>query len=195
MNIAVDTDVDIDVYDRESIIGGLECIFAGITRPNKHEKHPTGLYFQNIPRDPATNVASLDHKKAAEYGYFKIDMLNVYMYAGVRNETHLNELIETEPNWELFQYKEITDNLFHLKGHHRLLAKYKPTTVEELAMILAIIRPAKAYLQDSSWEQIKAEVWLKNTNGDYTFKKAHGIAYAIAVVVHLNLMIEELEDE
>ena len=77
----VTTDVDIDCIGREKILQGLECVYGRIDRPNdKFEKHPTGVYFQNIPRDPTTNVSTIDHRIANEYGYFKIDFLNANMY-------------------------------------------------------------------------------------------------------------------
>ena len=47
----VQTDVDIDVFGRDNILKGVECIFGRIDRAdNKFEKHPTGVYFQNIPQ-------------------------------------------------------------------------------------------------------------------------------------------------
>ena len=136
------TDVDIDVFGRDKILEGLECIFGRIDRPDgKFEKHNTGVFFQNIPRDPTTNVSTLDHRIAKDYGYFKIDFLNVNMYEGVRSEEHLKSLMDKEPPWDFFEYEEITDQLFHLNGHSNLLVKYKPQSVEDLAMILAIMRP------------------------------------------------------
>lgn len=189
----ISTDVDIDVFNRDKILEGLDFINAMIDRKSKHEKHPTGVYFQNIPRNPVTNISSIDYKTAGDYGYFKIDFLNVNMYEGVKNEQHLLSLINTEPNWELFQFKEITDQLFHLNGHSNLLQRFKPQSVEDLAMILAIIRPAKAYLQQESWDKIKTEVWDKTLDrDDYSFKRSHGIAYSIAIIVNLNLFIENL---
>src|SRR5574337_556417 len=131
----VTTDVDVDVFGREKILEGLECIFGRIDREgNKVEKHNTGVYFQNIPRDPVTNMSTLDHRIANDYGYFKIDFLNVNMYEHIRDEAHLLELIDREPPWDFFEYKEITDQLFHLGNHHNLLVKYKPKSVEDLAM-------------------------------------------------------------
>ena len=104
----VDTDVDIDVFGREEILAGIECIYGRIDRSEeKYEKHPTGVYFQNIPRDPLTNVSTLDHRIAGDYGYFKIDFLNVNMYEGIRSEKHLLELINKEPPWDFFEYEEV----------------------------------------------------------------------------------------
>jgi hypothetical protein len=68
----------------------------------------------------------------------------------------------------------------------------KPISVEQLAATLAIIRPAKRYLANESWDKIMQEVWVKPTNGEYYFKKAHAISYAAAVVVHINLLCDEL---
>ena len=189
----ISTDVDIDVFNRDKILEGLECIFGRIDRPNnKYDKHNTGVYFQNIPRDPTTNVSTLDHRIAKDYGYFKIDFLNVNMYEGVRDEAHLLELMNKEPPWDFFEYQEITDQLFQLKGHSDLLKKYRPQSVEDLAMILAIIRPGKAYLQQADWNKIKKEVWVKIDNDAYFFKKSHSISYSLAIIVNLNLLIEKM---
>ena len=191
----VTTDVDIDCFGRDNILKGIECIFGRIDRvDNKFEKHPTGVYFQNIPRDPVTNISTLDHRIANDYGYFKIDFLNVNMYEHVRNEEHLLELLNKEPPWDFFEFREITDQLFHLKGYSDLLKKYMPQSVEDLAMILAIIRPSKAYLQQAGWEKIRKEVWVKTDDGDgkYIFKRSHSISYALAIIVNLNLLIEQM---
>lgn len=192
----VTTDVDIDVFGRDKILENLECIYARINRDNgTYEKHTTGVYFQNIPRDPTTNICTLDHKVANEHGYFKIDFLNVNFYEHVRSEEHLLELIDREPPWDFLEYDEITDQLFHVKGYGHLLRKFKPKSVEDLAMILAIIRPAKAYLQKESWNKVKAEVWDKKLDrSDYHFKRSHSISYSIAVVVNLNLLVEQMEN-
>jgi hypothetical protein len=193
----VTTDVDIDVFGREDILKGIECIYGRIDRPDgRVEKHPTGVYFQNIPRDPITNMSTLDHRIANEYGYFKIDFLNVNMYENVRDEEHLLELLNREPPWDFFEFEEITDQLFHLKGYSHLLKKYKPQCIEDLAMILAIIRPSKAFLQQRSWDDIRKDVWVKHEGDEnYQFKRAHGVAYATAIIVNLNLLIEKMSKD
>ena len=193
----VTTDVDIDCFGREDILKGIECIYGRIDRPgDKFEKHPTGVYFQNIPRDPTTNMSTVDHRIANDYGYFKIDFLNVNMYESVKSEAHLLELLDREPPWDFFEYEDITDQLFHLKGYCGLLQRHKPKSVEDLAMILAIIRPSKAYLQQSGWDEIRREVWLKKPGDDsYQFKRSHGIAYSLAIIVNLNLLIEKMSKE
>lgn len=192
----VSTDVDIDCYGRDKILEGVECVYGRIDRANdKFEKHPTGVYFQNIPRDPTTNMSTIDHRIANDYGYFKIDFLNVNMYSGIRSEQHLLELMDKAPPWDFLQYAEISDKLFHLKGYNYLLQRYKPASVEDLAMILAIIRPAKAYLQNTNWNKIREEVWDKTADDGYQFKRSHGIAYSLAIIVNLHLLIEGLSAE
>jgi DNA polymerase III alpha subunit len=97
-----------------------------------------------------------------------------------------------EPLWELLEHKDFVEKVFHLSGHDKLLKQLKPTSVQQLAATLAIIRPAKRHLADKDWQTIMNEVWVKPTNGDYFFKKAHAYAYAMSVVVHMNLLCEEL---
>lgn len=194
----VSTDVDVDVFGRDDILKGIECIYGRIDRAdNKFEKHNTGVYFQNIPRDPTTNISTIGHKIANEYGYFKIDFLNVNMYEGVRDEDHLLELLDKDPPWDFFEFEEITDQLFHLKGYSYLLQMYKPRSVEDLAMILAIIRPSKAHLQQSGWDNIRKDVWVKNDNEKetYSFKRGHALAYSLAIIVNLNLLIEKMSKD
>jgi DNA polymerase III alpha subunit len=197
MSKKVITDVDLDVYNRDKILQGLEHVVGRIDRAdNKYDKHNTAIYFQNIPRDPVTNISTIDHRIAKDYGYFKIDFLNVNMYEGVRSEQHLLDLLNKEPPWDFFEYEEITDQLFHLKGHSDLLQRYKPKSVEDLAMILAIMRPAKAYLQRHDWDRIRKDVWVKVEGDDaYFFKRSHSISYSLAIIVHLNLLVEKMSQE
>jgi hypothetical protein len=70
------------------------------------------------------------------------------------------------------------------------LQAYKPTTVEQLAMILAIIRPGKKHLMGKPFDEIEKTVWVKPTGDEYYFKKAHAIAFATAIVVQLNRLVE-----
>jgi hypothetical protein len=64
-----------------------------------------------------------------------------------------------------------------------------PTSIEQLAMILAMIRPGKRYLVGNTWEVIEKEVWEKTD--EYFFKKSHAVGYAVAIIVQLNLICEQ----
>ena len=57
-----------------------------------------------------------------------------------------------------------------------------------------MIRPAKRHLIEKQWPDIMTEVWTKPTDGSYYFKKAHAVAYAHAIVVHMNLICDGLYD-
>ena len=187
----VNTDVDIDVFDRDILLKDLKYIVARIEKDGEHTKHNTGVYFQPIPHDPLTNIATIDHKAANDLGYFKIDFLNNSVYKGIRDEAHLQELVDIEPQWDLLVHKEIVEKLVHVHNYSDLVARLLPNSIQQLAMILAIIRPAKAHLRNSTWDEIEQTVWEKPTDGSYFFKKSHAHAFALSIVVQLNLMVEE----
>lgn len=182
-------DIDLDFYDRNQILDKIQHRAALL--PNG-KKHNTGVYVTEIPHNPLNKVATIDYKSAEERGYFKLDFLNVSIYKNIRDEEHLRELMEKEPVWELLKYDEFVNQLFHLSGHGEITRQHCPTSVEQLAAVLAIIRPAKRHLIGCTWEQIMNEVWTKPANGDYYFKKSHSMSYAFAVVVHMNLLCEQL---
>ena len=182
-------DIDIDFADRSIVLSTLKHRVAKL---DTGKKHNTGIYATEIPHNPVDNLSTIEHKAAEERGYFKLDFLNVSIYKDVRNEAHLEELMNKEPLWELLEHREFVDQVFHLSGHSELLKKLKPTNVEQLAAALAIIRPAKRHLADETWTTILKEVWTKPEDGAYYFKKAHAVSYAVAVVVHMNLLVEQL---
>ena len=181
-------DIDIDFADRDIILSQIEHRVAKL---NTGKKHNTGVYATEIPHNPVDNLSTIEHKTADERGYFKLDFLNVSIYKDVKDETHLTQLMEKEPLWQLLEHKDFSDQVFHLNGHSALLQQLKPTSVEQLAATLAIIRPAKRHLANETWQTIFEEVWKKPTNGDYFFKKAHAFAYAMSVIVHMNLLCEQ----
>ena len=67
-----------------------------------------------------------------------------------------------------------------------------PRTVEQLAAVLAVIHPAKRYLIGRPWEEVLQEVWTKPVGDEYYFKKSHATAYAVAIVVQMNLICEQI---
>jgi len=182
-------DVDIDFADRSVILEKLKHRVAMLSTSKKHN---TGIYPTEIPHNPVDNCATIDYKEADRRGYFKLDFLNVSIYQDVRDETHLNHLVNQEPLWDLLWNKEFSDLVFHLNGHSEILQKLRPKNVEQLAATLAIIRPAKRYLIDSDWDTILKEVWVRPEGDEYFFKKSHSFSYAFAVIVHMNLICEKI---
>jgi hypothetical protein len=67
-----------------------------------------------------------------------------------------------------------------------------PTSIEQLAAVLAMIRPAKRYLIGKDWSDVMNEVWLRPEGDEYFFKKSHATAYAVAIVVQMNLICESI---
>ena len=181
-------DVDIDFYDRDGVLKLFKHTPATIIKENKTEKHKTGVYFHAVPEHPVTGHSSLDYKKAEDRGYFKIDCLNVNIYKNVKSEQELVELMIQEPDWDMLKDATVVDQLFHLNGHFNIVNKLEPKTIEQLAAVLAIIRPAKRHLMYKDWLDILKDVWVKPTDGSYFFKKSHAIAYAQAIVVQMNLI-------
>lgn len=185
------TDIDIDVADREKALEGLLHVPASIVEKGDLKKHVVGVYFQDVPVDPLTGLCSVPYKEAEARGYFKIDVLNLTIYKQVRDETHLNELLGREPLWELLEDQAIVDQLFQLNGHFDIVSKMKPKTIMQLAMVLALIRPAKRYLVGKSWDEVEKEIWKPVEGDGYAFKKSHSLGYAHVLVVQMNLLVEQ----
>lgn len=186
------TDIDIDLKNREEVLSKLQHISASIIT-NTVKKHNTGVYFHNIPHDPSTNLSTISYKEAEDLGYFKIDLLNVNIYEHVKNEAHLNTLLKRVPDWDLLVHKEIVQQLFHIHDHYDIVAQMQPRSIDQLAMVLAIIRPAKRNLLGQQWLTIEKQVWLKPNDNSYYFKKSHAISYAYAIIVQLNSLCELVE--
>jgi len=158
-------DIDIDFVDRDQALTLFEHIPASRLDNNRLVKHNTGVYLHAVPVDAVSGLCQIPYEQAEEQKYFKIDFLNVGIYKGVRDEEHL---------------------------HGDIIRKTLPTSVEQLSAVLAMIRPAKRYLIGKDWTTIMTEVWTKPSNDEYYFKKSHATAYAVAIVVQMNLICEQI---
>jgi len=154
-------DIDIDFANRDRILEIVQHVRARRDTDDGFTHHNTGIYPHSVPNDPITNI-----------------------------EEELVRLMNTEPLWDLLEQDDFTDLLFHVNGHGWLMRKMKPRSVEELAMCIALIRPAKKHLIGQTWTEIGQEIWTKPENGEYYFKKAHAVAYAHAIVVQMNQICE-----
>lgn len=187
-------DIDIDFKNRDELIAVLKPKIASRIDANGIHRHNVGVYFQNIPTDPLTGLASIDYKRAEELGYMKVDLLNLNVYEGVKSNEHLDKLINQEPLWELLEERSVIEQLFHLHTdiNTEVCLGMKPKTVEELAITIAIVRPGKQHLIGKSWSDIRAEIWKPTEK--YYFKKAHAFGYAMVILVQLNLMVEQAQE-
>lgn len=191
----IDFDVDIDLADRDALVKVLPCTPASVKdNQGRYSRHNTGVYLQRIPVWPLEGFSRIDYKTAEDQGWFKIDLLNNSIYQGVRDSDHLTELMNREPLWELFEHADIVTQLAHINNYPDLLEAYKPRSVEELAMIIALVRPAKRHLIGKTFAEMRAEIWQKPDNDAYYFKKSHSFAFAISIIVQLNLLCDSLNE-
>lgn len=179
------TDVDIDFADREQVLKLIPHVAAMMQDGDRERKHNTGVYFHDVPVNPYTGLCTMDYKQAEQQGWFKIDLLNVGIYSNFKTNEEIDYLLSLEPQWELLEHREIIEQLFHIHNHADIVMRMRPRSVEQLAMVLAVIRPGKKHLQGRSWEEIDREVWLK-TDDSYSFKKSHSLSYATAIVLQMN---------
>lgn len=188
------SDIDIDFGNRDAALSLLKHTPAGIMRDGKIVQHNTGIYVTNIPTDPFLGVASIDHKNAEDIGYTKLDFLNVSLYTQIKNEQHLIELMNREPPWEKLYDQEFCSKLIHIGNHYDLLIKCPEAvnTIPRMAMLLALIRPGKRHLVGKTWREVAETVWEKPTDDSYFFKRSHSVAYSHLVVVHMNLICEQI---
>jgi DNA polymerase III alpha subunit len=188
-------DIDIDFVDRSKALELFDHIVASRKEKDQLVKHNTGVYLHEIPVDAVSGLCKIPYDQAEELGNFKIDFLNVGIYKGIRSEDHLIDLMNKEPLWNLLEDDAFSDLLFHVNGHGDVLRKTKPQNVEQLAAVLAMIRPAKRHLIEKSWNEILEEVWTTPVDDQYYFKKSHAVAYATAIIVQMNLICEQLNEQ
>jgi hypothetical protein len=183
-------DIDIDFGDRSKVLSLIKHIPASIHDDNHVKKHATGIYCQNIPYNPLTDTSSIDYKDAEHRGYFKLDFLNVNLYQKISSNQELDRLMNIEPSWHKLYDPEFCAQLIHIGNHYDTLIAMPEavTSIERMAMLLAIIRPGKRHLIGLPWSEVAKTVWIKPADGSYGYKKSHGIAYAHLVVVHMNLL-------
>ena len=185
-------DVDIDFADRDKILNKIKHVPASIERNGVWTKHNSGIYVTKIPENPIEGFASIDYKEAEGLGYFKIDFLNVSIYEQIRDEQHLIELQNKEPDWSLLDNRDFVSKIIHIGNHYDLIHKMPEpiNSIPRMAMFLAVIRPAKRYLVGRTWKEVAKEVWEKDDSDVYSFKRSHSISYAFLVVIHMNLISE-----
>lgn len=181
-------DVDIDVGSKvdRSVFGTRAIVYNETAK--RILPHPSGVYLEDIPVDSVTGQAAIDYKKGDEYGFFKVDILTNTTYDSFDNKKELLEMIEKTPNWGLLKNRNIVEKLPHIAKHYEELQKISPSSVEELADFLALIRPGKIHLFESYLEDrkgVRRKLYLRPSEGVY-FKKSHAISYALMIVCLLN---------
>ncbi len=181
-------DVDIDVLpsmDRE-LYGVRASIYNEKTE--KFLPHNSGIYIDDVPIDPETGRCCLDYKEAEEFGYKKVDLLSNTSYEVFKDKSELLEAINKEPDWEILKNREKVSKLPHIANHFDIVSDLEPKSVEDLADVLALIRPGKIELLDeykSNKKKTRLRLYRRPKKGMY-FKKSHAISYAMMIVAIMN---------
>lgn len=151
-------DIDIDTADRTKIINIINHIPA---QRMDGEKHPTGVYVQDIPIDPTTGYAEDSYEDSK---YTKIDFINLGLLKNFNSNEEISELMDEEPDWDLLKIPEIVEQLPQIHSHYDLVQESNPGSLEDLVSLLHKIREGS----------------------QYTFKKCHAIAYALNIILMMN---------
>ncbi len=184
-----DIDLDFPVSFRCNDIFPNAISASKINDKGELAKHPCGYYFQNMARDKVTGLAAIPKEEAEILGYFKIDFLHISPLDLIHSKQELRELINKEPDWNILQDEEQVQKLFHISKHYELLQKLNPHSVNDLADVLAIVRPGKKHLLDDyTRDKIKTRKELYQKTEGYYLKKSHAISYALTIVMQMHLI-------
>lgn len=183
-------DIDIDLPTTFNPRSLFSWTRASLIKDDELRPHACGYYPQSIPIDELTDLAAIPFKEAEAIGYGKIDFLHLSLLNHFKSRAEIDELLEIEPDWGLLLLPSEQTKLFQLANHGEILTEIKPKSIEELADVLALIRPGrKQYvkLYKTQREATRKILYAKAEKG-YSFKKAHAISYAMVVVLQLHLI-------
>ena len=187
-------DVDIDVSERSHALAGIlsNGVPASMVINGELKKHPTGIFVQDIPKCPLSGLASYPSGKksndiAEELGYIKLDILSNGALLGVETPEHMDELIGKldKVDWVWFQDETIVGHLHHIGSYYEVVSAYEPNCIEHIAMLIAMIRPAKKHLIGEHWPIIEKSIWKRDNKDEYFFKKSHAFGFAQLILIQL----------
>jgi len=186
MDIDIDFPSDFDPLDYFD-----QAVRASMVKNGDLKKHPVGAYLQNMPKDKITDLAAIPYEQAEELGYFKIDFLHLSLLDNFTSKDEIRALVKIEPDWNLLLDEDVVSKLFQIHRHYKILKQIKPSSVQELADSISLIRPGKRNLLDAyikNKELIRQELYRKPDDGQYYFKKSHAVSYALTIVLQLHLI-------
>lgn len=185
-------DIDIDFqpdFDPTKIFE--QAVPASMLRGKELVKHPCGHYFQTMPVDKVTGLAAIPYEEAEVLGYFKIDFLHLSTLEHFKNKGQIRELLKYEPDWTILLDADHVVKLFQVGKHLSLLRIVQPTSVQELADCIALIRPGKRQLLDqyvADKKKIRPLIYRSADDDKSSFRRSHAIAYALTIVLQLHLI-------
>lgn len=187
-------DIDIDIpskLDRQKLFP--KAVRASLIKDGKLTPHPCGMYLQNMPQDPVTDLAAIPYDLASEFGYTKIDFLNLNILNQFDNKEHIRKLLKIPPNWYLLNEEYVVQQLFQLNNHYDVVKMISPRSILELADCIAIIRPGKTklvheYVDAVDKSEVRKKLYQVSSDDKYSYKKGHAIAYAMIIVLQLHVI-------
>lgn len=182
MDIDIDTPTD---FDPKRIFPNI--VTASMVKDGELKKHPVGVYFQNAPTDPVTNLAAIPYEQADRVGLMKVDFLHLSTLDSFNSKDEIRRLLKQPPNWEMLLDPDIVGQLFQIKNHFDVINAVRPTSTIELADCIALIRPGKRFLLDmylKNKEKTRIEIYKKTDK--YYFKKGHAISYAYTIILQMH---------
>ena len=142
-----------------------------------------------MARDKVTGFAAIPHEEAACLNYFKVDFLRIEPLDLVNSKQELRELINKDPDWDILEDEQNVVKLFHINKHYKLLRELNPRSVNDLADVLALVRPGKKHLiAEYKCNKTEVRTRLYTKTDDYYLKKSHAVAYALTIVMQMHLI-------
>ena len=186
-------DIDIDVTPKFKAETLFKVVRASIVEQGELTQHNVGVYLQNMPKDKLTGLAAIPYKEAQDEGYFKIDILPLQILTNFESKDEIRQLLKIEPDWSLLNDEKVVKKLFHLSKHFDIIQKINPTSISDIADVLALIRPGKTLLVDKyikNKKSVLVELYTKRESSD--LRKSHAIPYAQLIVLQLHLIKAEI---
>lgn len=183
-------DVDLDIAKCEKAKYGSRAMIYN-EDSKKILPHPSGIYFEDVPVDKETGLCAFDYKWGEDSGFQKVDLLNNNSYVKFKNKKDVLDSVAMEPDWSKLEDQEIVESLPHIAKHYEVVSRLAPKSIEDLADVLALIRPGKKHLVEDYIEDkvsVRRYLYKRSTNDQVYFKKSHAISYAVMIVCVLNKM-------
>lgn len=186
-------DFDFEVLHREEVVKLFpEARIASQKSANgdKLTRHNTGIYFQDIPIFP-DGLSAVPYVQAEKMGFSKVDIMSVPSkpYGGLSSMAEMQEWLAKPIDWSWFTDESFVVQLFHFSadthiGHERVplarvVAHYAPQSIDDLAVLVALKLPPKYRMIGQPIDTIRKTIWVWEQKGN--FKKAHAVAYALAI--------------
>lgn len=191
-------DVDFDLPSCFDASTHFTCVRASMVNDGVLERHPCGYYFEKIPTCDGLSV--IPYNQAEELEFQKIDFLSLHFLDNLSFD-ELQEYRKQIPNWGLLQNEEFVKQVIHFgtcdsngKLKHLSILQYiKPSCLEEVADVLALIRPKNVgYIEQYpiNKKYVRSQIYVSKSD-EYLFKRSHAFSYAQMVGIQLNFLVSK----